>query len=167
MFDDLIQKTDDSISGFVGHFMSSTQYKEAGTTYKKFYTTYPVEFLRPRTGEKLIPEVCRVCGEKLEFKVRSERAVRQLKMKLRVAGFAGLALGIFLFTRLPRGHLTAWQGFQVFVFLFSFFGGLSALIYSAMEYQMSFKMKAKGKTEHELFETLKGKTVGTIPLGGR
>jgi hypothetical protein len=165
MFEDMIEKADDSLSGFIGHLAASTQYKEAGPTYRKFYKTYPVEFPRPETGEKLVPHLCRVCGEKLEFKVRSKQAVRRLKIKLRVFGVVGLALGIFLFTRLPRGHLTAWEAFQVFVFLFSFFGGLGALIYSILNYQMSFKMKTRGKTEHELFETIEDKKVGIIPFG--
>ncbi|MGZ5423569.1 MAG: hypothetical protein ACXW2O_07650 [Candidatus Aminicenantales bacterium] len=56
------------------------------------------------------------------------------------------------------------EAFQVFVFLFSFFGGLAALIYSVLNYQMSFKLKGKGKTEHELFETIEDKKVGIIPF---
>lgn len=165
MFEDMIEKADDSFSGYVGHLVASTQYQTGAPTYKKFYRTYSLEFPRPETGEKRVPHLCRVCGEKLEIMVRSKQAVRRLKIKLRVFGVLGLALGIFLFTRLPRGQLTAWEALQVFVFLFSFFGGLGALAYSVMSYEMSFKLKTKGKTEHKLFETIEDKKVGSIPFG--
>jgi hypothetical protein len=152
MIEDMIERNDSSLSGYVGHYESTTQYTPAATLsgkYKKFYKTYPVTFVRPTTGEKRVTDACRICGEKLEFKIRSKPAVTLLKIKLRVAGFAGVAIGIALFSRLPK-----------LVFFFSFFGGLGALIYSIMEYKMAFKMKAKGKTEHELFETIEDKAVG-------
>lgn len=54
--------------------------------------------------------------------------------------------------------MNAGQAFQVFVFLFSFFGGLGALAYSVFpKFELALKMKAKGKTEHKLFETVEDK----------
>jgi hypothetical protein len=97
MFEDMIERDDSSLSGYVGHYESSTQYTPAATSsgkYKKFYKTYPVTFVRPTTGEKRVTDACRICGEKLEFKIRSKPAITLLKIKLRVAGFAGVALEI-------------------------------------------------------------------------
>jgi hypothetical protein len=162
MFEDMIERDDSSLSGCVGHYESSTQYTPSATAsgkYKKFYETYPVTFVRPTTGEKRATDACRICGEKLEFKIRSKPAVTLLKIKLRVAGFAGVALGIALLSAgLPTGQLSAGQAFRVLVFLFSLFGGLGALAYSVFpKFELALKMKAKGKTEHKLFETVEDK----------
>jgi hypothetical protein len=55
------------------------------------------------------------------------------------------------------------QTVQVSIFLFSFFGGLVALVYSFYsEFELALKMKNKGKVEHTMFETITDK----IPCPG-
>jgi hypothetical protein len=94
MFEYMLIKDDRLLTGYVTSY--TTEARVQGK-YKKYYKTYPVTFSRPATGARREAETCQICGEKLEFKLRSKSTVSLLRVLLRVVGLIGVTLGIILF----------------------------------------------------------------------
>jgi len=119
------------------------------------YTTYPVTFKRPETGQRLEQIACPNCRLPLEVLVRSRAAVEGFRTRLRVigAGLFGYALVdlAFLFPGSGATMQKVWGSTLALAVL----AAVGVLGYSMVpEFSLALVTKVSLEPDHKLFETL-------------